>query len=344
MRATLRALLIPRRLLPIVVLAVPMVAVQAHFTAASETLAVPLAIAMVVAFVLVAPVTYRVLFPAGLDFGHGAIRLLMYGTLSSGVVLVIGAVVPKVTGMDDTFLTERSSLIVSAALFVVGGWGLGRDIDMERSLRREQARSALLLREAERAQLLALRSHLDPHFLFNTLNAIAEWCREDGEVAERAVLQLSSMLRAVLAGVRAPAWPVTEELELVRTLLALHLLRDPDRFRWRIDAPPPTLSVALPPMLLLPLVENAVKHGPGAGHRGEIVVTLALEGEMLRARVESPGPYGGPRPGSDGLPTLERRLALAYDGAARLTIGGAEAGTVAELELPRRGPMDGGSA
>ena len=54
-----------------------------------------------------------------------------------------------------------------------------------------------LERAAERAQLLALRAHLDPHFLFNTLNAIAEWCRQDGEIAERAVLQLSSMLRAM---------------------------------------------------------------------------------------------------------------------------------------------------
>src|SRR4030095_12586183 len=55
-------------------------------------------------------------------------------------------------------------------------------------------------RGAERAELLALRSPLDPHFLFNTLNAIAEWCREDGEIAERAVMRLSAMLRTVLAG------------------------------------------------------------------------------------------------------------------------------------------------
>ena len=59
-------------------------------------------------------------------------------------------------------------------------------------------------RDAESARLLALKNHLDPHFLFNTLNAIAEWCRTDGEVAERAVLQLSSMLRVILEGVQQP--------------------------------------------------------------------------------------------------------------------------------------------
>ena len=90
-------------------------------------------------------------------------------------------------------------MLVCLALFLVGGWGLARDIWFERRLARAEAQVVGLAREAERAQLMALRTHLDPHFLFNTLNAIAEWCRQDGETAERAVLQLSAMLRTVLA-------------------------------------------------------------------------------------------------------------------------------------------------
>ena len=99
---------------------------------------------------------------------------------------------------------------MSLALFLVGGFGLGRDIWFEDRLARAEARAVALAREAERAQLLALRAHLDPHFLFNTLNAIAEWCREDGETAERAVLRLSAMLRTVLgrrARRRPGRWP-----------------------------------------------------------------------------------------------------------------------------------------
>jgi len=339
-RATLWALLTRRRLIPILVVVAPTLAAQAFLSRDHDPLGLPLAAALCAAIALVAPVAFRVLFPDGLDFGHGAIRVLMYGALSSGVVLVIGAVLPKLASMGDTFLTGRSGLIACGALFMLGGWGLGRDIELEDRLRRERARSAVLLRDAERAQLLALRSHLDPHFLFNTLNAIAEWCREDGEVAERAVLQLSSMLRTVLAGVRTPSWPVSDELQLVRTLLSLHLLRDPERFGWRIDAPPEVLGIQVPPMVLLPLAENAVKHGPATGASGDIELVLGLDGDALQVRLSSPGPYRGPRRGSEGLPTLEKRLALCYDGRASLAIAGEGPRTVVRLRLPRSGPVD----
>lgn len=338
-RATFKAVTAPRRLLPILVAALPMVAAQAHFTTSREPLAIPLAMVMVAAFVLVAPLTFRVLFPEGLDFGHGAIRVLMYGTLSSGVVLVIGAVIPKVLRMQDSFLTERSSLIVSAGLFVVGGWGLGRDIEMEQRLRREKERSAMLSREAERVHLLAIRSHLDPHFLFNTLNAIAEWCREDGEVAERAVLELSAMLRAMLDGVRAEAWPLAKELEMVRNLFDLHRMRDKDRFTLEEKIPSDLPPVSVPPMSLLTLAENAMKHGPGAGHRGVVTLEVKRDGAGTRLSIENPGRYAGPRTGSQGLPTLERRLRLAYDGHARLAVGPAsdEQRTRGELWIPDQG-------
>lgn len=342
-RRTLRALLLPRRLVPIVVVSAPLVAAQAIMSA--DPLALPLGLVMCLAFVLVSPVSYRVLFPEGLEFGHGAIRVLLYGTVGAGVVLILGAVVPKVLDMGDTLLTARPSLVACAALFLVGGWGLGRDVEFEARLGRERARADGMAREAERAQLLALRAHLDPHFLFNTLGAIAEWCREDGETAERAVLQLASLLRAILAGVRAPAWPLCDEVELVRSLLALHLLRDPERFAVRIDVPPAAQAVRVPPMLLLPLADNAVKHGPAAGHRGAIALSAALDGDTLHVALASPGPYGGPRAGSDGLPTLGRRLALAYGGAASLTIGpdGPGGGTRVALALPASGPVDGGA-
>ena len=154
---------------------------------------------------VVAPVSWRVLFPNGLDLRHGGVRLILYGAIGAGVVLTVGVVVPRVFGIGRTLLTAPSSVTVCLALFLVGGWGLGaRHLARAASLERSEARASTLAREAERAQLLALRSHLDPHFLFNTLNAIAEWCREDGEVAERAVLQLSAMLRTVLEGVHAP--------------------------------------------------------------------------------------------------------------------------------------------
>ena len=208
-----------------------------------------------------------------------------------------------------------------------GGWGLGRDIGFEQ-------RVARLQQEAERAQLLALKAHLDPHFLFNTLNAIAEWCRIDGEVAERAVLSLSAMLRVMLEGVRAPSWPLEKELELARQLLALHLLRDKALFTLveRVD---PQASALVPPMCLVTLVENAVKHGPGAGHRGELTLEVARVGQQVTIAVENPGPYRGPREGGVGLPMLEQHLRLAFGARASVTLADVGGRTRATLTVPQ---------
>jgi len=196
-------------------------------------------------------------------------------------------------------------------------------------------------REAEQAQLLAIRAHLDPHFLFNTLNAIAEWCREDGEVAERAVLQLSSILRTVMQGVKVSAWPVAEEIGLSLALLSLHQLRDPSKFSVEFQVPETFSGVLVPPMILLPLVENAVKHGPAAGHRGVIRLTATSDGALLHLVLSNPGANKGPRAGSDGLATVMRRLAVAYAGQARIEISSKGAATTVEMTLPLSGPERG---
>ena len=331
-RSTFRALLEPRRLVPIFIVCASLVLIQWRFS--RDVLAPVIGVAMCSGFVLVAPLSWRVLFPDGIEFSHGAIRLLLFATIGTGVVLVLGNVLPSLLNVGPTLLTHRTSLFACITLFLAGGWGLGRDIGFEESLARERARGRHLAREAERAQLLALRSHLDPHFLFNTLNAIAEWCREDGEVAERAVLELASILRAVLAGVKEQTWSLGEELKLVRALLSLHLLRDPSLFGLEWSVPEEAADVPVPPMILLPIAENAVKHGPSAGHKGAISVNVSLTRDDVRARIENPGPYAGPRAGSDGLPTVERRLALAYDGNAALTIARVGDRTAVELVLP----------
>jgi two-component system sensor histidine kinase AlgZ len=336
-RATLRALLVPRRLLPILLVSITMIFAQRAYS--HDPRAAFVGIALCLAFVLVAPVSFRVLFPEGLEFSHGAVRLLIYGAITVLTVLVVGVYLPLGVGIGTTFLTARSSLLIDTVLFLVGGWGLGRDIGMEASLAQERRRTSALTREAEHAQLLALRAQLDPHFLFNTLNAIAEWCRTDGETAERAVLELASLLRAVLTGVKQPSWSLEQELALVRTLFSLHLRRDPDMFVLDMRVAPDVDRVPIPPMLLVPLAENAVKHGPARGHRGTIVVAVTARDGGVHVSIENPGKFGGPRAGSHGLPITERRLALAYDGRASVRVRGEGDRTVAEVTVPREGPM-----
>lgn len=339
-RSTWAALLAPKRLAPILGVTVPLLWAQHVYSRSPDALWVGIGVCL--AFVLIAPVSYRVLFPDGLDFGHGAVRLALFAAIGAGVVFVVGLYLPHLFGIESTFMTARGTLVIDVALFLAGGWGLGRDIGFEASLERERKRAEDLAREAERAQLLALKANLDPHFLFNTLNAIAEWCRTDGVAAERAVLELASLLREVLAGIDSPSWPLSRELAVCKTLLSLHRMRDPERFTEAWDVDERATSVQVPPMLLFTLVENAVTHGPSKGHRGEVRVTVGRESEHVVVRIANPGPFGGRRPGSHGLPTVERRLALAYDGRASLRVGDetGEGGprTVAVLELPTLAP------
>ncbi|MFO0663291.1 MAG: histidine kinase [Polyangiaceae bacterium] len=307
---TWRALLAPRRLAAILVVIVPILYLQSRFS--RDERALILGALLCTAFVAVAPASWRVLFPIDRDLPSPALRAIAYGAIGVIAVSGIGLVIPKVFHIPATFLTYRPSLIVSVALFWVGGWGLARDVDMEEQVLRAEARSLALAREAEHAQLLALKSHLDPHFLFNTLNAIAEWCRSDPEVAEKAVLELAGVLRTVMEGIKHETWSLSREVELVKAVFALHAIRDPDRFRAICELESPLPAIEVPSMVLLPLAENAMKHGPSAGHRGDVRLTVHREGESVRIVIENPGKYQGPRVGGEGLGIVEKRLRLTY--------------------------------
>ncbi len=304
-----------------------MIVAQHRFSDQPAIESVSVALAVIAFFLLVAPYAFRRLFPAGAT--PSALRLLTYVALG-GVSPLIAYVIPHRLGIGTTFLANGVNNLVVSCLFWVGGFGLARDIELEERWRLER-------RRAEDAQLVSLKNHLDPHFLFNTLNAIAEWCREDPEVAERAILQLSSILREILAGVERASWPLLRDLELVEALFALHRIRDPDRFETSLSIPRDLPSVDIPPMLLLPLAENAMKHGPGAGHRGRVELTAAVVGDQLAIELTNPGPFAGERPEGHGLTTQKKRLALAYGARARLEIRREGERTRVALRLPLTG-------
>ncbi|MCB9678757.1 MAG: histidine kinase [Alphaproteobacteria bacterium] len=324
---TLGGVLQPRRLAPLLVLALPLMASQ-HAYSAYPLAADAIAAGMVVGFVLLGPFAWRALFGAAAPSLPWVVRLALFAIV--GVMpLTWGYGMTAAVELGPSFLVSSLNGGVAAALFLVGGWGLGRDIELERGLEAERARADALRKQAEAAELLAIRAHLDPHFLFNTLNAIAEWCTLDGAKAEEAILTLSGVLRQVMTGIRAERWPLDEELRIVRDVLALHQIRDPAWFDvdWRAQGH----GASIPPLLLLPLVENAVKHGPAKGHRGTIRVATALEGGRLTVEIANPGPYGGPRDGGEGLRMVRDRLALAFGDRASLLLEGQGDATVARV-------------
>ncbi len=327
-RQTLIGLLAPRRAAPLALLAVPLLVAERSYSPDSRGIYV--ALGLVLGLLLLGPFSWRAFITRGSEWWP-PLRLAGVGLVVT-LPMMIGSVIPQFLGIPSTYLTAGVHLAVTSGLFWVGSWGLARDLELSDSLGTAVRRNEALQREAESAQLMALRAHLDPHFLFNTLNAIAEWCREDGAVAERAILDLSAVLREVMGGVRLSAWPLSRELAIVRQVLDLHGVRDPERFVYEWHVPHGIERVSIPPLLLLPLVENAVKHGVAKGHTGPVVVRVEI-GADVRVTVSNPGAFVGPRSGGEGLDLVTRRLALSVPGGV-FSIAADGERTIASVTLP----------
>ena len=208
------------------------------------------------------------------------------------------------------------------------------------ALAREEQRRLKMTAELMSARLSALSGQLQPHFLFNTLNAIAALVRQDPVAAERMIERLGDLLRASLAEGHEATIPLRREFDLIDDYLAIHAARFPDRFRYSLACPESLHSFPVPPLVLQPLVENAIRHGLDQrmeGGRLEVHAAPA-DGDMLRLFVDDDGvgirlPI--PRMGV-GLTNIHGRLHAIYDGAARLEVAPREdGGTRAVLILPR---------
>lgn len=328
---TMRALSAPRRAVSIGVVVAALLAAQAWFRA--DLYSILSAVAVASLFLAVSPAAWRVLFPDGEITRFD--RLAAYGLFAS-TPAVLSLALRDIGGVGDTLLTDGVNVVVIVALSSVGGFGLARDIQLERGLAAERARADELSAQAERAELLALRAHLDPHFLFNTLQALAEWTREDPATAERGLLRLADLMRDVMWGVRDGSWSLQREIEVARAVWELYSLRDPERFVHEIHVDDALPGIEVPPLVLLPIVENAVKHGPGAGHTGTMELRVEARADRLAAevRVENPGEYGGPREGGQGLVLARKRLAQMHGQGARVDIVGAAGRTTVTMTFP----------
>jgi len=211
-----------------------------------------------------------------------------------------------------------------------------------------EAREQEATQLATAAELRALRAQLNPHFLFNALTTIGHLLQEAPDRALATLLQLTGLLRTVLRPSMSDFVPLSEEMEIVEAYLAIERARFEDRVRVVLDVPEEVRQTRLPPLLLQPLVENAIKHGISPVRAGGSVTVwarteLALDGERLRVSVSDDGvgittaDLARRRKAGLGLSNVERRLACVYGSAATFSFESTPGvGTTVEITLPVR--------
>ncbi len=213
--------------------------------------------------------------------------------------------------------------------------------DRYNRLQFEQLKLAAHVKEAE---LRALKSQVNPHFIFNSLNSLRALIDENPARAREAVTQLANLLRYSLQSAQAETVPFESELRVVNDYLALEQVRHEERLRVRLDIEPGTLGLAVPPLLLQTLVENAVKYGISTRPEGgEIAVIARCTGGQLHLRVVNPGalpPAGAaPRAGGAstglGLRNAADRLRMFFGDRATLQLRAeSDSRVVAEVFIP----------
>ena len=263
----------------------------------------------------------------------------------------------------SVFFTSVSLLGVALGL-LLGGWLLGgHDVGFAVSLDANSLAATLLLgglisvvfwliwsarsaeiaarMQATEARLQLMQAQIEPHFLFNTLANVLSLIDHDPPAARQMLETFIDHLRGSLAQMRNEHSTVDSELALARTYLALMAQRMGDRLQFDVQAGPGTGAAALPPLLLQPLVENAIRHGlEPALDGGRVQVRAERVGPQLRLTVRDTGVglHAPRRPGPAGagiaLANIRERLATRYGPTATLSLEAAEPGTLATLALP----------
>ncbi len=201
--------------------------------------------------------------------------------------------------------------------------------------RRRQRESEALAREAE---LAAARARLHPHFILNSLNSIVSLIDSDRPCAREMVVRLSELLQASFRGIDEESVTLQREIEMARAYLSIEQIRFGARLGVTIDVDPATHDARVPPLVLQPIVENAVRHGIAPyAEGGEIHVTARCQGRRLLLEVRDSGRGAEDDAlanGGYGLALTRRRLESTYPGNCALTFDRSQAGFAVRLEFP----------
>lgn len=281
--------------------------------------------------------------------------------LLAGVVLGVPAVVfafyaagtaPGEPPFWDDPLRLTGFGLLTVGGVVVGSWAMLAALVMQRETAARQQALAFALerseleRQALDARLRLLNAQVEPHFIFNTLANVRALVDSGSPQASAVLGHLVAYLRAAIPRLGAAEPTLAQEAELVRAYLALMHTRMPDRLAYALDIDPAALALRCPPLTLMTLVENAVRHGVDPSEDGgridiqarvrdgRLALRVADTGVGLGAAAATPGQGNG-----TGLAALRERLRLAFGDTARLRVDGAAPhGVVATLDLPAHRP------
>ena len=267
---------------------------------------------------------------------------LILGVTGAGFVL-LSITVQTMLAVATGIVTSSSSLLpprVENGLLAYGALVvLGQASRYFALYKTRQVHASELEARLTKTHLQLLRTQLQPHFLFNTLNTVAELVHSDPDTADQMITRLGRLLRLSLDHAGHQVVPLRQEIEFLRMYVEIEQVRFQDRLQIVWDLAPDTLEAAVPTLLWHPVLENAIRHGvtPLAG-RGRIVIASHRNGEDLVLEIRDNGrglPAGGiPREGV-GLRNIRERVDQLYGSRARFTLEPAMGGgTIATLRLP----------
>lgn len=261
---------------------------------------------------------------------------LFFGLVAAGLLT---------TGQLLFFITEEYRNVLILGLFF-GAIGITFFATSERmhvaesKLIELQAKQLRHEKQQLETQLRLLQAQIEPHFLFNTLSTVISMIRDHPDDAEQMLLHLTTLFRASLSRTRSEQIRLKEELEIVTALLEISRIRMGERLRYRIELDDSLLELPLPPLLLQPLVENAIKHGiEPAEAGGEIVLSITQHENNLIVEVSDTGHDTSQSADSAGTGTgvanIQARLAALFGADASLHLAPrSPSGMLATLTLP----------
>ena len=250
----------------------------------------------------------------------GAYFLRLAGIMLTGPIPFLFFHYRKLDNWDLLFGYYGMTLITIVPIFIFLSW-LARVTEnlVLNTIRKEQ-----LEKQAVEAELYYLKSQINPHFLFNTLNNIHTLVYKQAPAAPEAVMRLASLMRYMIYESNAPLVPLSREMNYLQDYVGLQQLRYKQAPVVALEIEGDTDSCQIAPLLFIHLLENAYKHSPARLEPGDIKVSVAIIENTLTFRIQNPvnkNPGNALEdPGGIGLPNVQKRLALLYPDQHQLEI------------------------